>query len=213
MSKHYPPEFAKKDFHCPNCGVHASQEWFTCERKDNYLQKTYKVDSVKFSICNHCTELALWVDKRLMIPEISSTQTPHVDLPDSCLKDYNEARSIVGKSPKAAAALLRLCIQKLMKELGEDGKNINSDIKSLVMKGLPVQVQKALDICRVVGNEAVHPGTINVDDDAEIVYSLFGMINYIVQNQITQSKEIYELYNKLPEENRHQIEQRDNGNK
>jgi hypothetical protein len=136
-------------------------------------------------------------------------EPPHPDLPQDCAIDFGEARDIFTKSPRAAAALLRLSIQKLMPHLGEKGANINDDIKSLVSKGLPVAVQQSLDYCRVVGNNAVHPGEIDINDSPEVAQYLFAMINFIVEDRISRSKEIQKLYQSLPEAAREAIEKRD----
>jgi hypothetical protein len=125
------------------------------------------------------------------------------------MADYMEARDIFARSPRAAAALLRLCIQKLLASLGEKGKNINEDIASLVAKGLPVTVQRALDYCRVIGNNAVHPGEINLNDTPEIAQHLFGMVNFIVEDRITRPREIDQLYANIPDASRKAIEERD----
>jgi len=61
--------------------------------------------------------------------------------------DFDEARSIVDRSPRGAVALLRLALQKLCKDLGESGANINSDIASLVAKGLLPGVIFRTDDC------------------------------------------------------------------
>ena len=143
------------------------------------------------------------------MPSEAPVEPPHPDLPEDCVIDYTEARDIFARSPRAAAALLRLCIQKLLPHLGEKGKNINSDIGELVKKGLPSVVQQALDVCRVVGNNAVHPGEIDLSDSPEIAQQLFHLINFIVEDRITRPKEIESLYNDLPEGSRAAIKKRD----
>ena len=122
-----------------------------------------------------------------------------------------EAKAIVNKSPRGAAALLRLCIQKLCEQLGEKGKNINDDIANLVKIGLPVKIQQALDVVRVIGNNAVHPGQIDLRDDQDTAMKLFELINVIAEVMITQPKEVERLYQSLPQTAREAIQKRDNG--
>lgn len=163
------------------------------------------------SRCAHCKQLAVWLKdgKKLVWPEQSSVAMPSPDLPDDCKVDYLEARSVYPYSPRASAALLRLCIQKLMPHLGEKGKDLNEDIGALVKKGLSPLAQQALDVCRVVGNNAVHPGEMNLEDTPEIAFNLFEMINFITEDRITRPSQIQALYNRLPEGALKAIEKRD----
>lgn len=196
-NRYYPPEFNKDHFHCPLCGVYASQNWHELQAvipHSHWMETPFRS-----SLCAHCKQRSYWFDGRMVVPTESPVEPPHHDLPDSCRPDYEEARDIVSRSPRGAVALLRLCLQKLMPHINEEGKNINDDIKSLVTKGLPSLVQQALDVCRVVGNNAVHPGELNIDDTPEIAHQLFKMINFIVDDRIAKPKEIQALYAQLPQ--------------
>lgn len=140
---------------------------------------------------------------------ISSAPLPHLETPEDVKRDYLEAKDIVSASPRGAAALLRLALQKLCIHLDGGGANLNDDIGFLVQSGLPVQIQQALDVVRVIGNNAVHPGEIRVDDNPEIAQVLFRLINVIVENRIAEPKRIGALYASLPEGARNAIERRD----
>jgi len=209
MSKYYPPLFEEEQFHCIICGVYAKQKWNTL----TFGYHSTTAAPIKYSVCSHCNKISYWYEEKMIIPSDSPVQPPHVDMPKEILSEYNEARAIFGRSPRAAAALLRLAVQKLVSFLGEEGENINKDIKSLVAKGLPLQVQQALDFCRVVGNNAVHPGEINLNDSPEIAQHLFNMINYIIEDRITRPKQIEDLFQSLPEGAKKAIKKRDTNKK
>ena len=161
------------------------------------------------SVCGRCGDPALWVYKKLLWPQWGGAPVPNPDLSDDVRGDYEEAGTILDPSPRAAAALLRLAIQKLCKELGEKGDNINDDIAALVAKGLPVQVQQALDLVRLNGNAAVHPGELDLRDDRATAASLFDLVNLIAESMISQPKRVAEMYARLPQPKRDQIERRD----
>jgi hypothetical protein len=147
-------------------------------------------------------------DDEVVYPVFIPSSAPSKDMPDDIAKDFNEARTVFAASPRASAALLRLVIQKLCIHLGEKGEHLNDDIGALVQKGLSVQVQQALDNVRVIGNKAVHPAKIDFQDTAEVASKLFELVNFIVSETITRPREIAEIYNRLPEEVRSQIQVR-----
>lgn len=144
----------------------------------------------------------------MIYPEVTVEQA-NSDLPEDVAIDYAEASSVLQKSPRSAAALLRLAVQKLCIALGEKGRDLNTDIGNLVKKGLPTKVQQALDVVRVIGNNAVHPGQLDLRDDPETATSLFRLINLIAEKMITEPREIDAVYAKLPDGSRKQIEERD----
>jgi hypothetical protein len=168
------------------------------------------ISNLFLSECFSCHKIAVWVRDRLLFPPELQGDEPNEDLPAEIFQDFQEARSIVNLSPRGAAALLRLAIQKLVKHLGEKGDKINDDIASLVKKGLSPLVQKSLDVVRAVGNEAVHPGTIDLRDSRDVACALLGLVNLIADQMISHPKHVNNLYdNVLPDAKKEQIAKRD----
>ncbi|MDG2637755.1 DUF4145 domain-containing protein [Vibrio parahaemolyticus] len=192
------PELNKEAFTCPHCNAFAAMKWGDLRENGYYTP-------VKHAICHRCRKASIWLNgtegypSKLLYPSLLVAPLPNEDMPEECQNVYLEAREIATSSPRGAAALLRLCIQELMTHLGGDGKNINKDIGKLVEIGLPAKIQQALDFVRVIGNNAVHPGEISLDDDPQTVSALFGLINLIVDSQITQPKHVESLFNTLPQ--------------
>jgi hypothetical protein len=61
-------------------------------------------------------------------------------------------------------------------------------------------MHKALNSVRVIGNNAVQPGQIDIADDRATAYKLFGFVNIISSIFITQPKQIDDYYEyKSPE--------------
>lgn len=102
-------------------------------------------------------------------------------------------------------------MQKLCNQIaGKDEKTkIDETIKDLVKNGLPSSLQKAMDAIRIIGNEAVHPGQINIDDNKDIAIALFKLMNIIVEKMIIEPKEIDDIYNFLPDNKIEGINKRD----
>mgnify|MGYP001583534299 CR=1 FL=1 len=216
--KHFSPKQATEEFHCPHCGVYAKQYWahLNAGHHINYtsIHGLTKFDetlnkSWTISKCEHCKEKIIWLDENIIYPRSIPVSLPNEDLDEDIKKDYLEAATIFNDSARSSAALLRLALQKLCKQLGEKGDNINNDIGSMVKKGLNPLVQKSLDSLRITGNNAVHPGEINLEEEPDKVLKLFELINFIAEKMITEPKEISGFYEELPDEAKEQVKKRD----
>ena len=206
-SNYIPPLAFAGKFTCPHCAAISNQRW---QARDRYFGQTPNNDFniVRIATCDHCEKYTMWHLDQMVFPDQGAAPPPNSDMPDSVKTVYLEAASIMNKSPRGAAGLLRLGVQLLCQELGKPGNNINSDIASLVGDGLPEAVQQSLDIVRVTGNNAVHPGQIDTDD-VEVVSNLFSLINVIVEYMISLPNRIGGLYTALPQSSRDAIERRD----
>lgn len=168
------------------------------------------LESFHISECFNCKDISIWIYDKLVYPQCGEAPPANPDLPEDIRRDYNEASTILDLSPRGAAALIRLCIQKLCKSLvKQPGKDINADIKTLVASGLDSRIQKALDAVRVIGNNAVHPGSIDLSDDRATAESLFRLLNLIAEKMISEPKHVDEVYALLPENALKAIEERD----
>jgi len=191
MSTYVGISFQISACNCPLCGAYSQIGWEQLYISRNGFRPMTGIISGE---CNHCRQVTLWRNKIMIYPITGNVPLPNEDLPIDVMEDYLEAAQIINLSPRGAVALLRLSIQKLCKALGEKGENINTDIKNLVAKGLQPVIQQALDSLRVIGNNAVHPGQIDLKDDTETANKLFGFINIIATTLVTQPRQIAEFY-------------------
>ena len=147
------------------------------DKKGTHDYPSFFLANVYTSKCYVCSDMAIWVHDRMIYPPSRLGEAPNPDLPDEIKVDFEEARTILNQSPRGAAALLRLSVQKLCRYLGEKGKNIDEDIASLVSKGLAREIQQVLDAMRVIGNEAVHSGTMDRKDKSNTASELLSIVN------------------------------------
>jgi uncharacterized protein DUF4145 len=208
VAEYVAPVYKGKAFTCPHCRVLAHQKWVSLMAGGWNVLDSYPG---LISTCDHCHKRAFWLDRTMVYPAMSVAPFPHPDMPEDVAQDFNEARMVLAPSPRSAAALLRLALQKLCVHLGQKGKNINDDIGALVKAGLSPKLQTALDIVRLAGNNAVHPGELDLRDNKGTALKLFGVLNMIVEEMITRPPQIDELYNSMPEGARKSIERRDSG--
>lgn len=214
------PQNAIDAFNCPHCRAYATQDWHfqvssgitDASGKGNSMFPTAVIRALDISKCRRCEGLCVWVNSALVFPLVSNAPRAALDMPQEVAEVFKEARLVVNHSPRAAAALLRLCADKLCEHLGAEGKNLNEKIGDLVKKGLTSDIQKAFDSIRAYGNYALHPpGEILNKDNVSTASALFKLINLIVEKEITEKKMIDSIYLETPDGVRKSIDQRDGG--
>ena len=112
------PSFDLNAFNCPHCGVYAHQKW------DSILFEGDIIDALSFKIskCEHCGKVSIWAGYGIIQQVFPDTKVnvepPNEDLNDVIKRLYNEAAEIKDKSPRAAAALLRLALRNCANNVG-----------------------------------------------------------------------------------------------
>lgn len=217
--KYTPPAFRENAFHCPHCNVFSHQYWSVAQfvpksRHDSRrIVVPANIPGLSVAHCEHCKKYSLWEHGAIVYPPHTRAPVATEDMPASVRKYYDEARSIASRSPRSAAALLRLAAKKLCEELGEHEQNLYCAIGNLEKRNLPKEVIQSLDTVRIVGNEAgAHEGQIDLTDkdNEDVVDRLFKLVNIIVEKTITEPNYIKETFGLLPEDKRKAIANRDN---
>lgn len=222
MKDYVPPAVEADSFNCPFCDSYAQMQWYRVGLRNSGVH--FFVDEWLYCRCVKCDEYSVWKtvidngfvsedDSEMVYPIMVTSPKPNEDMPDDIRAIYEEARQVEPYSKRAAAALLRLCAEKLLHHLGNSG-SLNDIIGELVKKGLPERIKNGLDIVRVTGNDAIHAvSEMRVDEKPEHVAFLFKLINLIVDNQITEPKDIQAAFNGLPDTKKAAIEKRDRHNR
>lgn len=195
-----------KDYHQAPLEVFIEKINHELENNINYFMPS----NFSVATCQLCNQITLWIEKDLVYPRKTLTPPANADMEDEIKLLYQEAAIIFADSPRGATALLRLALQKLLAQIGKGKKSINDDIKELVSEGLSPKIQQALDLLRVVGNNAVHPGQIDLNDNREMALKLFQILNFIAEELLTKPKELEKLYGDIiPEDTKEHIKHRD----
>jgi hypothetical protein len=171
--------------------------------------------------CAHCGDLSIWeisgsghsTTHRMVYPPARLGVPPHPEMPARPLELYLEAQDVAARSPRAAAALLRVAVDVLLREVveGAGRKSLNDVIGMAVAAGLTPAVQQALDVLRVIGNDALHPEAIVLDEqdpDAKVA-SLSKLMNVVVEQMVASPRLAREMLDTLPSGAREGIARRD----
>lgn len=158
---------------CPFCG-HAQafsnsyishNNGFYCNTADygipsSYLESSFTIYTFQ---CNNaaCGRIAVSAINRRtgkqidLVPQVVMKHYPDY-IPEQIRRDYEEANLILEASPKAAATLLRRCLQGMIRDFWNIKKeNLFAEITAIKDKVTPPQ-WKALDGLRKIGNIGAH---------------------------------------------------------
>ncbi len=194
------PKLNRDSFYCPHCGVLAQQTWddfhykayFSLAHAEVSSSYTYNKQNMYLSQCQNksCRKQCLWVGEKMILPSTNNFPPPNPDMPEKIKETYNEAAAIANESSRAAAALIRLALQELCNHLECKGNNLYENINFLVKeKSLSHFAKEAMNAVRIVGNNAVHPGNIDLQENEDTVAMLLKLLNFIVKEMISDLNE------------------------
>ncbi len=206
------PGYKKTAFVCPFCGVYAHQSW------DIHLQNSNRGSSSNYSKyelltsrCHKCHEDCVWYNKKMIYPVNTGLPRAHSDMPAEVRTLYEESAQIYNISRRASLALLRIAIEMLVNELsGNSGGRLFDKIGTLKSKNIiNDMIQEAFDSFRVIGNQVVHPGQIELDDNIDHAI-LFSILNFMVDIGIAKPLQIRKLFeDSVPDPQKEAINKRD----
>lgn len=211
-------KFGSDGFDCPHCATYAQMDWhsvfengehfFSAMTQRRVLPETY-YPVCCWAQCFRCKKTSLWVAETMVWPYSGPAPNPSLDMPQNIRDIYKEANTISNLSPRGAAALLRLAIQTICNDMNVKGNSLAQQIDYLVENcRLRPQIHQALHAVRIVGNDQVHPGMIDLQDNQLIMLGLFKMVNMIVEDIFTKPGETKDFLDGLPEKHKEKIRKR-----
>ncbi|MEL4861503.1 DUF4145 domain-containing protein [Pseudoflavonifractor phocaeensis] len=138
-------------------------------------------------------------------PESSAVQFPEY-VPEGIRRDYEEAYSILNKSPKASATLARRCLQGMIRDFyGEKDKpNLYQEIDAIKDRVPPAQ-WAAIDAVRKIGNIGAHMEKdvdLIIDVEPEEAEQLLRLIELLMDKWYVARHDEEELYKAIMETDR-----------
>ena len=194
-------DIRRATYTCPFCG-HAQafsnsyishNNGFYCNTTDygipsSYLESSFTIYTFQ---CNNtaCGRIAVSAINRRtgkqidLVPQVVMRKYPDY-IPEQIRRDYEEANLILEASPKAAATLLRRCLQGMIRDFWSVKKgNLYAEINAIQGKVTPTQ-WKALDGLRKIGNIGAHMEqdvNLIIDIDADEAKKLLRLIEMLLE--------------------------------
>ena len=142
-----------------------------------------KMANLHISNCHSCNGFSLWVGGLLVFPtRIDKT-------PALVEEDLEEAAAILNKFPRGATALMRVCIQKLVPLLKENGKELSDDISSLMRKGLEMEMQQAMEVLEFLRGDSAQLNSLESQADRETALRLLDSLKAVLERRMPKTQD------------------------
>src|ERR1700736_2701526 len=147
-----------------------------------------KLLNLHVSRCYNCKGFTVWVRGRLVFPVRGDEPPAFVEVNfEEVSEDFEEAAAVLNKSPRAAAALIRICIQNMMPLLKETGQNLDERVASLVRKGLEVEIQQAMEVLQVIRKNPGQENHVDLRDDTAIATRMSESLKEILERRMLKN--------------------------
>lgn len=208
-----------------NSGIYSFMDSLIRAEKEKL--NLYRNISILTSICEKCYGSTVWIaEKNLKFVSKNNSSKifeninkdflykkfypsngnfnidPNPDMNEECKSLFNEALSIFDNSPKGSTALLRVVLEKQLRDIKYDeykNKSIGNILQlSDVKNKLGSQLIDSLNVIREFCNDGSHSSIMDFNDvKKEQVKSLFYLVNKVVSKLISDDKEILAITNEL----------------
>lgn len=165
----------------------------------------WQINILRCPACEKISTFAIGIGSNVegktvhIFPESTAIQFPEY-VPPAIREDYEEACSIVTKSPKASATLARRCLQGMIRDFWNiHEKNLNAEITSL-QPHIPAAQWNAIDAVRRVGNIGAHMEhdvNLIVDVSPDEARTLLSLIELLVDKWYIDRHDSELLYEKV----------------
>lgn len=215
------PKLDLKSFTCPHCGVLSQHDWryvlsgahseeghalVLASPSDLWGEDT----TWMFATCGACDEHSFWRGAEMVWPmSAGAVAPPHDELTEPARGLYIEARAVLPHSRRAAAALIRASLERLLREVLEEPGGRLHDLIATAHTRVSVPLWRMLTAVRVLGNTTLHEDddselvTLYLgDDDASTAEPYFWTVNAVVEELIERPRIAAEMYASIPDSKR-----------
>lgn len=150
------------------------------------------------AVCQQCDDFSIWLEhkgKAMMVYPDTTIEPLSEHVNEEIRELFLEAATIYTRSPRAANALLRLVVEKLCKQILGFSDNFPNKpnlhkMIDLISKEYKIKIElvKAMENTRTLGNESAHGGIIDLDDIDDPL-DIFLLVRYIVQHCVVDEIE------------------------